>query len=301
MRMYCKRIDALQTSGGLLYCKYIITFPKRNRSEMEDFMCRYRTDKIDKNSIRRGRTQKRLCAAVLLGTLMLFVFSGCGSAKEQAQQGIEQLRTGEYAQAADSFMEALENRRWYDNVDKTTLLLYRGEALMGAGEFESARKVYEGLLSKEPENAEYALNSGLASLGAEDYVKAEKSFEKAIENGSTEAYVYAGRAAEAQHAYKTAADYYTRALDAQTDAASLYEAICRCRLQTEEYQAAREAAEAGLACADETQQQGLLYAQAIAYEYEGDFAAAREKLAVYLEKYPDDAAAQKEYVFLLTR
>lgn len=264
-------------------------------------MCYDRTDKADKINNRRGRMQKRLCVAVMLGAFVLLLFSGCGSAKEQAQQGIEQLQAGEYTQAADSFMEALENRKWYDNLDKTALLLYRGEALMGAGEFESARKVYEGLLQKEPENAEYALNSGLASLGAKDYVKAEISLEKAIENGSTEAYVYAGEAAEAQHAYKTAADYYAQALDVQTDTAPIYEAICRCRLQTGEYQAAREAAETGLTCADETGQQCLLYAQAIAYEYEGDFATAREKIAVYLEKYPDDAAAQKEYAFLLTR
>lgn len=286
--------------------------------EMEDSMCCKRTGKTnitDKTNNRRDQTKKRLCTAAMLGTLVLFAFSGCGSAKEEAQQGIEQLQAGEYAQAADSFMEALENRQWYDNLDKTELLLYRAEALMGEGEFESARKVYEGLLENEPENAQYALDSGLASLGAEDYVKAEESFEKAIANGSTEAYEYAGRAAEAQRAYATAADYYMQALDAQAttdtqtdtdaqtdvDAASLYEAVCRCRLQTEDYDAAIAAAEAGLACADETQQQSLLYAQAVAYEYAGEFETAREKMAAYVEKYPEDAAAQKEYMFLKTR
>ena len=39
----------------------------------------------------------------------------------------------------------------------------------------------------------------------------------------------------------------------------------------------------------------------IAYEYSGDFASAKECMEDYIEKYPDDSDAEREYQFLETR
>lgn len=242
-------------------------------------------------------------AAAFTAAVML---TACTSASAQYETGIAKLKQGEYEAAADCFMETLENLHWYDGIDKTEVLLYRGEALLGEGEYESARKVYEGLAQKDTENADYPFYSGIASMGAEDYDAAEASFLIAAEKGRKDAYGYAGQAAEAQGYYKEAVGYYEQALLAQPDQAKLYAAIGRCRIETGDYTEALHVLEEGISAAQnagkgDAQLQTLLWEQAVAYEYAGDFDAAREKFAAYVQQYPDDEAAQKEYAFLQTR
>ena len=50
-----------------------------------------------------------------------------------------------------------------------------------------------------------------------------------------------------------------------------------------------------------TNQQELLSNQIIAYEYSGDFTSAWDVVQQYVSLYPDDEAAQREYIFLKNR
>ena len=45
----------------------------------------------------------------------------------------------------------------------------------------------------------------------------------------------------------------------------------------------------------------LMKTLVIAYEQSGDFAAAKEAMVQYLESYPDDDDAKREFTFLETR
>lgn len=47
--------------------------------------------------------------------------------------------------------------------------------------------------------------------------------------------------------------------------------------------------------------QQLLFNEVVAYERFGDFKKAREKMERYVEEYPDDPEALREYEFLKTR
>ena len=47
--------------------------------------------------------------------------------------------------------------------------------------------------------------------------------------------------------------------------------------------------------------QELMKNEIIAYEYSGDFASAKECMEDYIEEYPDDSDAEREYQFLETR
>ena len=48
-------------------------------------------------------------------------------------------------------------------------------------------------------------------------------------------------------------------------------------------------------------EQNLRRNEILAYEYKGDFASAKEKMASYVEDYPEDETAAREYQFLQTR
>lgn len=47
--------------------------------------------------------------------------------------------------------------------------------------------------------------------------------------------------------------------------------------------------------------QKLMASEITVYEQQGDFDTALQKMEIYLESYPDDADAQREYTFLKTR
>ena len=67
------------------------------------------------------------------------------------------------------------------------------------------------------------------------------------------------------------------------------------------YQGAIEYFQSGIAMEEVTNEQELLQNLVIAYEKSGDFSSAKTTMEQYLEDYPDDEDAQREYIFLCTR
>ena len=59
--------------------------------------------------------------------------------------------------------------------------------------------------------------------------------------------------------------------------------------------------ETGIELGDSDAMQGLMYNQAVCYEYKHDYDKARDAFEEYLKSYPNDKAARKEYDFLMTR
>ena len=59
--------------------------------------------------------------------------------------------------------------------------------------------------------------------------------------------------------------------------------------------------EAGIAAGEGALLQELLGNEIAVYERMGDFETAKLKMESYLEHYPEDERAQREYVFLKTR
>ena len=68
-----------------------------------------------------------------------------------------------------------------------------------------------------------------------------------------------------------------------------------------DYESALSAIQDGIALGDSESLQELLSYEIAVYEQMGDFATARVKMESYLESYPDDEGAAREYVFLKTR
>ncbi len=244
---------------------------------------------------------RKIVLQILLTAGTLFCLAGCGKAEEAMDKGLAQLEEKDYEAAAASFEQAWEEDAWYDGVNKRDALLYRGEALMGAGEYEKALYIYKGQMNEDQKDSRLFYGAGMACLMLEQYPEAKDHFLKAEELGDQNACEYAGRAAEADGAYEEAEACYERALEKQPESSLLHLQIGKCRIENGDYEGALQILEEGIRQGDTDMLQQLLYQQAVCYEYMQDYETARNKMQAYVEQYPQDEAAKKEYEFLLTR
>lgn len=83
--------------------------------------------------------------------------------------------------------------------------------------------------------------------------------------------------------------------------AAIYNNLGMCLIKQEKYDEALAAFEAGLNVEGADYAQELKYNQIAANEYLGNFSQAKSLMEEYLQIYPDDAKAKREYEFLQTR
>ncbi|MGN1267563.1 MAG: tetratricopeptide repeat protein [Dorea sp.] len=140
------------------------------------------------------------------------------------------------------------------------------------GQYEEAEASFGVAIEQEKNVADSYRGLGIACWELGDYEGAKEALLQAVENGSEKTitlYALLGNCElELQNA-ESALEYYEKVLEA-------------------------EEIEAGLL-------QDVEYNMIVAYEQLMDMDTAKEKLAEYMEKYPDDEDAAKEAEFLETR
>ena len=161
-----------------------------------------------------------------------------------------------------------------------------------------------------------ALKDGAEALESGDYETAAASFQQAIsEKGDREdltaAYQGLGMADYELGSYADALEAFESAVDnGAKQTVELYNLMGVSAMQTGDYEKGLDYIQAGLALTDtgtdgESDDAGLIqemeYNEIICMERQADWESAKEKIAAYIEKYPDDEAAQKEAEFLETR
>ncbi len=134
-----------------------------------------------------------------------------------------------------------------------------------------------------------------------DYSNARVYLEKAKSMSDSDTILMLGKTYEAISDYSYAASLYNSYLEEKGNNAAVYNQLGVCRIKMEDYEAAISAFSSGLSVDNGEWTQELLYNEVLAYEYMLDFDTAYVKLGEYLEKYPKDVDAQREYVFLGTR
>lgn len=134
-----------------------------------------------------------------------------------------------------------------------------------------------------------------------DYSNARVCLEKAKDMSDPDTILMLGKTYEAIDDYSYAASLYNTYISDKGNNAAVYNQLGVCRLKMNDYEAAQNAFTSGLNLQDPAWEQELLYNQAITYEYMLDFSEAYEKMGIYLEKYPKDEDAKREYEFLSTR
>ena len=174
------------------------------------------------------------------------------------------------------------------------------EVLNYYGQTESGKQYLQSALDQK--NAKMtAFDKGRMYYYLGEYQQAYTALEEARDGGSADAYLYLGRAYEATGDYNYAANVYNAYLAKDTSNAEIYNQLGLCEMTKGDYQKALAAFQAGMNAGNNTIQQTLAYNEIVAYEHLGDFQKAAVLMQAYLQNYPDDTKAQREFDFLSTR
>ncbi|MDO4295203.1 MAG: tetratricopeptide repeat protein [bacterium] len=272
------------------------------------------------------KKRKRIAALLLLCTL-LTASAGCTSKlskQDYRMAGIEAMEAGSYEEAVTQFDEAIAHSNGFVGKFELDVLKYRGEAEFRMGDYASAAETYETLLEADGKRAEYwyALCMSEAKLGEVDAALAAFSSGQEMDakaSGADEALWILGDSLVEQQREEEALSLYEQVLASGEVSAALYNRLGLCYLEAAAYDRALECFTSGLEAVDaeenekvdrtgdetETEgaglQQQLLFNQAVAYEFAGDFQTARERMEAYVAAYPEHEEAQKELTFLQTR
>lgn len=203
------------------------------------------------------------------------------------------LKMNESAKAMEDFGQAIK----YAENDEIYLLIY--DSLKGAGyEAEAGEYLEEALEKKAGSSAVNYTVKGRIYLQKEQYEDAVECLASAIEKGDVEANLYLAQAYEAlgdEQAKNECIDTYVKA---NPESSVAYNQL-GCRAMEEgNYKEAVSCFSQGLELEKVTNEQELRSNLIAAYERDGDFLNAKEKMREYVRDYPNDEAAVREYWFL---
>lgn len=174
------------------------------------------------------------------------------------------------------------------------------QALLEKG-YESDAKAYlqAALGNNEKKISDY--DKGRLSYYMGDYENARNYLESNRGNKSAESALLLGQTYEKLGDFNYAASIYSNYLTAHPDHVILFNRLGMCKLRAGDAKTALECFEKALALEDTSMMQVLKFNQIVAYEYLGEFEQAKILMKNYLQIYPDDQDAIREYEFLKTR
>lgn len=210
----------------------------------------------------------------------------------------------------------------------------RGNTRLGLNKFEDAKADFDQVISMDPKDYgriiqiyEVCTNYGYQDAGIlylqtaltqnesqmsaydkgriyyylGDYQKAYLALEEAKDKGGADAYLYLGKAYEATGDYNYASTVYNAFLSKDTTNPQMYNQLGLCEMARGDYTKALAAFQSGKAIENNEIMQSLSFNEIVAYEYLGEFQQAAALMQIYIQTYPDDEKAQREYTFLSTR
>lgn len=211
-------------------------------------------------------------------------------------RGTMYLVLGDTSASQADFTSAVTN-----NSEDYELYVNIYEQLNGAGLTTEASGYLNQALEIKGDSAKDHLWKGRIYQLLAEYENAETELNAALEKKSLEANLYLAQIYEAQGDEATATTYYQTYLDSgEADSEVMY-ALGNVEMNKENYQGAISYFKSGLEMEEVTNEQELMQNLVIAYEKAGDFSSAKTMMEQYLENYPEDEAAQREYIFLCTR
>lgn len=156
-------------------------------------------------------------------------------------------------------------------------------------------------LEKNPGSGEDYYEQGKIYYYMKDYDSAKEVLTEAINRDNREAKLLLGDVYLAQQDVANARTMYQDYIDGETGMAKGYNGLALCDIEEEDYVSALDNIQKGLRAAEDEDMQGLLFNQAVIYEKQMNFQEALTRFQEYLNLYPDDETAQREYIFLQSR
>lgn len=276
----------------------------------------------------------------IMAGLCTLCLAGCGKSREVEEQqlalrtqGMQQALEGDYDAAVASYEEALRLADMHAGSLELDIAAYKASAQYYAGDVQKAidtcsaildlKKSAEicltrGLLYRETgnitaANADFSeaaeltpkkdlVMQGRLSYYMEDYANAKTFLEDAVKAGNSEAVYWEAELYWQMGNTDYAITLYQSYLEGESpEHQSAYARVASWQMEQGDYDAALVTLEAGIAKGEDQGLKELLGNEIAVYERKGDFETAKLKMESYLERYPEDEAAQREYVFLRTR
>lgn len=276
----------------------------------------------------------------IMAGLCILCLSGCGKSREVEEQqlalraqGMQQALEGDYDAAIASYEEALQLADMRAGSLELDIAAYKASAQYHAGDIQKAidtcsaildlkesAEIYltRGLLYQEAGNPQAAnadfseaaeltpkkdlVMQGRLSYYMEDYANAKTCLEKAAEGGNREAVYWEAELYWQMGNTDYAISMYQNYLEGKDPVhQEAYAKVAGWQIGNKEYDAALSTLEAGISKGEGAVLQELLGYEIAVYEQKGDFETAKLKMESYLEQYPEDEKAQREYLFLKTR
>ena len=135
----------------------------------------------------------------------------------------------------------------------------------------------------------------------EDYENARTYLEKARDESGYEAVLFLGKTYETLGDNNYVISVYNTYLESGEANPQVLNQLGLCKMQTGDYEGALAAFQSAMKIEDNGMMQILKMNEIIAYERLCDYKKATVLMESYLKTYPDDEAAQREYIFLQTR
>ena len=226
------------------------------------------------------------------------VYSSILALKEEKDayflRGIVALEKGNLEAAQKDFNKALD-------MDKSDyeLRIQVYQELMGKGYTEEAGSYLQSALGNSKKLSEY--EKGRLSYYLGDYENARNYLESIKGKKDADTVLLLGQTYEKLGDYNYAASIYSNYLSDHSDDVIICNHLGMCKLQSGDAQAALDYFNRALNMEDKSMTQTLKFNQIVAYEYLGEFDQASVLMKKYLQSYPDDQEAIREYEFLKSR
>ena len=210
-------------------------------------------------------------------------------------RGLSYLESDQLTEAKADFDKALaKNSTDYD------LRIEVAKALLNKG-YETEAKAYlqAALGSNEKKISDY--DKGRLNYYMGEYEAARNYLETSKGNKDADTVLLLGQTYEKLGDYNYAASIYSNYLTQHPDNVLIFNRLGMCKLQAGDAKSALDYFEQAVALEDSSIIQTLRFNQIVAYEYLGDFDQAIVLMRNYLQIYPDDQEALREYEFLKSR
>ncbi len=192
----------------------------------------------------------------------------------------------------DLLLKGCRDYNWYINIYQ----VYVEFGVEAEGD-----KYLQRALDLEPKTGEDYFHRGRIYESQKLYDEAKEMLMTSMEKEYGDALLLLGRIYLKLDDSASARSMYEDYLEQSEKKAQAYNGLAQCDIYDGNYDGALTYIAQGLAEAEAEDLQGLLYNEIVAYEYKKEFETAKQKMAAYLEKYPNDAEALRENEFLSTR
>lgn len=257
------------------------------------------------------RNKTGYAAVVLSLSLMLSLAAGCGGRDNRysyREAGITALNEGNYEEAIESFDKAIHSSKGLVGKVDMDILKYRAEAEYLSGNYAEAVNTYDKLIKADGQKPEYLnmrsvskAETGDVNGAVEDYRKSAELDKDRKAPGRLNALLTTGAFMEENGSADDAMSLYQEAFQAGEKSAQLLNRMGLCSMAKKDYDSAVNYFEQGLSAEDNAKVPELLFNQAVAKEYKGEFKEALDLMQKYVSVHGPDEAAEREITFLKTR